>query len=83
VLDEISRIQKLLENTARSCLRLLRTEQLNASQRARLEKFMFACMLLMHDLPGRFNKRGDKALAKALEFYAAACELLNEIDVDN
>lgn len=76
----IAEVQKLLDETARECLRCMSNNKLTAPENQRLAKFIFGCMNQKHELPFRVQQRGVAEVVKVRRFIAAAVDLLAEID---
>jgi len=68
----VEETQQLLDDVARKCLRALVTEDLDQQQTRRLAKFCFGCMNQKHELPGRVEQHGYRAVAQVLRFVEAA-----------
>jgi len=80
--DLIGAVEKALDETARSCLRLIGTRSLKREQHRALAKWMFGCLNQRYTIRGRIARRGVGELTKVMTFVARACEVLLEIDVE-
>lgn len=78
--DPIGKIEALLEETGRRCMRLALTRSLTKEQNDRLIKWMFGCMNQRLTIRNRVAQRGPGELDKVLKFVAKAAETLIEID---
>jgi len=68
----------MFDQTARSCLRLIMTRSLKASQYRALSKWMFGCQYQRNRIRVRVTKRGMSELNKALRFIERASEVLRQ-----
>ena len=81
--DPIAAVEKALEETGRSCLRLIATRSLKPKQYRALAKWMFGCLSQRFTIRQRVEKRGTGELRKVMTFVAGACEALLEIEQDD
>ena len=79
-MDPIAKVEAALDQTARSCLRLIVEGALTAPQYKRLSKWMFGCLNQRFTIRARVEQRGVGELEKVLQFISRACEDLIEID---
>jgi hypothetical protein len=78
--DEIGKLEDLLDQTARSCLRFIRKGGLTQPQINSLAKWLYGCSNQRHTIRGRIAERGKGEVTKVLVFLGKACETLLEID---
>jgi len=74
----VEETQALLDQVARKCLRAIVTQDLTKAVARRLAKFCFGCMNQKHELPGRIEQHGYRAIPQVLRFVEAALAAIEE-----